>query len=219
MAYGGEILRSDGTYWLTPDQTPLNMVRRDDISYPNSPHVIRYYDTGVSTSRPCCIFMRTLSGSPGPESTSVNTAGFQIQRNGTWQFQLNGVQGNLQVRWYVFSNYATNSQPYDIAYYNEQGVQTWNGSSRPLQVFRRTITLAQAQSGGVILDEGQPLAVTPTFSADEDVSGGGIHLVATYCYKAMGNRIYSDTAEIDDVVYVGGFIGTYFYIRTTLYDL
>ena len=215
MAFGGEILRSDGTYWLTPDQIPLNMVKRDDISYPNSPNTIRYYDTGVSTSRPCCIFMRVLSGS----GSSQTTAGYQIQRNGTWHFQLNGVQGNINVRWYVFSNYVAMTQAYDIAYYNSAGEETWNGSSRPLQVFRGTVTLAQARSGGVVLNIGQPVAVTPMFSADEDVGGGGVDLVSNYCFKASGNTISCATVETVEGSAIGFYISTYFYIRTNLYDL
>ncbi len=194
------------------------MVRRDDIYYPNSPETIRYYDTGVSASRPCCIFMRVISGS-SVNGSSQTTAGYQIQRNGTWQFQLNGVQGNINVRWYVFSNYVVNTQAYDIAYYNAAGEQTWNGSSRPLQVFRGTTTLAQARSGGVILNIGQPVAVTPMFSADDDVGGGGVMLVSTYCYKAFGNTISCSEVQTIEGSSLGYFISTYFYIKTSLYDL
>lgn len=218
MAFGCEILRSDGTYWLTPDQTPLNMVRRDDVSYPNSPDNIRYYDTGVPTSRPCCIFMRVISGA-SVNGSSQNTAGFQIQRNGTWQFQMNGVQGNINVRWYVFSNYVAMTQPYDIAYYNAAGEQTWNGSSRPLQMFRRTVTFAQAVSGAVVLDAGQPVAVIPTFSGDDNIGSGGLQLMSVFCFKALGNRIYCDESVTREGVATGLYVNTYFYINTMLYDL
>lgn len=224
MAFGGEILRSDGSYWLTPDQTPLNLVSRQDQYLAYNTGIV-YYNTGVSSSRPCCVFMRVLSSTPSGSNSQRNTAGYLIQRNGTWQYQLNGIQGNLNVRWYVFSNYVAITQPYDIAYYNAAGVQTWNGSSRPLQVFRRNVTKAQALSGGTLIDEGQPLAVTPMFSGDQ-VEGllpgvPEIYLNGTYCYKAQGNQIMSDLVDVVESTAgpANFYIGTFFYIRTTLYDL
>lgn len=222
MAYGGQILRSDGTYWLTPDQTPLNMVKRQDVNYANTSGIV-YYDTGVATSRPCCVFQRITSG----DGDSRNFGGYLIQRNGTWQFQMNGVQGPITVRWYVFSNYVVAPTAYDIAYYNASGTAVWNGSSRPLQLYRTTVSRSNSVSGGyTVLNAGQTVAIMPSFSGSA-IEGGTPgpnpeYFIGTYCYKAVGNLIKLDLASMNittDGTYVPFYIGVCFYIRTALYDL
>lgn len=223
MAYGGQILRSDGTYWLTPDQTPLNMVKRQDVSYTANSNV-QYYDTGVATSRPCCVFSRLTTG----DLNGRNFGGYLIQRNGTWQFQLNGTQGPITVRWYVFSNYVVAPTAYDIAYYNASGTAVWNGSSRPLQLYRATVTKNNSVAAGyTVLNAGQTIAIMPSFSgsAVEGMIPGTPpqYFIASYCYKAVGNLIKIDLASMitssTGDSYVPFYIGVCFYIRTALYDL
>ncbi len=220
MAFGGQILRSDGTYWLTPDQTPLNMVKRQDVTYTSNGNV-QYYDTGVATSRPCACFMRINTNVAG-----AIQCGYLIQRNGTWQYQLNGTTA-CSVRWYVFSNYVVAPTAYDIAYYNASGVAVWNGSSRPLQVFRATVTEANSVADGtVILDAGQPVAVTPFFSGSAVVlyipGTPEYYMFGYYGFKAVGNQIKIDLHSTQEggsgAGFVGYYISTCFYIRTTLYD-
>ena len=221
MAYGCEILRSDGTYWLTPDQTPLNMVKREDVSYKSTSNIV-YYNTGVATNRPCVAFCRITNTTADDQ----NAAGYLIQRSGTWQYQLNGIQGNITIRWYVFSNYVMTPAPYDISYYNAAGVATWNGSSRPLQVYRLTVSNNATISQGNILNVGEPCAIIPTFSATnvEGLLPGvpPVYLIATYCYKAVGNTLKVDLSKMVDDSNGEGFVpynvGTCFYIKTKLYD-
>lgn len=206
MAYGGQILRSDGSYWLTPDQTPLNLVRRDETSYGNTANV-QYYDTGVSESRPCSVFCRITNG----DLYGRSFGGYLVQRNGTWQIQLNGTNGPITVRWYTFSNYVMAPTAYDIAYYDASGQSVWNGSSRPLQLFSGTIARTDSTNGGtVVLDAGQTVAVMPSFS--------GADSFGTYCYKAVGNTIQVDFSQANNNNYAPYYVGVYFYIRTQLYD-
>lgn len=216
MAYGGQILRSDGTYWLTPDQTPLNLVKREHIGYGYST-AVQYYDTGVSTSRPCAVFQRITNG----DVQGRCFGGYLIQRNGTWQVQLNGTPGPFDLMWYVFSNYVVAPTAYDIAYYNASGQSVWNGSSRPLQLHRAAVSKQTSVAGGtVVIDAGQTVAVMPSFSgsAVESVIGSET-FVASYCYKAVGNQIKIDLADLSSSAgYVEYYIGVCFYIRTQLYD-
>lgn len=227
MTYGGQILRSDGSYWLTPDQTPLNLVKREDVQYTVQSNTV-WYNTGVTSDRPCMIFIRNIAD----DGVGKCIVGYLVQQDGYWQFRIPRIEINsnprqVTVRYYVFSNYVVNPQAYDIAYYNAQGQMTWNGSSRPLQLFRGTaqrIDLTYADR--VIRDEGQTVAVMPSFSADEveTIIPGvpQIYYIAEYGYKASGNQIKNDMAYmLEDTSgsgYIGYYVGSYFYIRTQLYD-
>lgn len=221
MAYGGMILRNNGTEWLNPDQTPLNMVKREDVYY-GSNAAVQYYDSGVSNNRPCAMFFRITSGDQGQH----NVGGYLVQRNGTWQYQLNGTQGPINVRWYVFSNYVVAPTAYDIVYYNASGNAVWNGSSRPLQLFSAYVPRNNAvQNGYTVLDAGETVAIVPSFSgtAVENYIPGvpPTYYIATYCYKAVGNRVVVDLAEMTTQYtdgYVPYYIGMCFYIKTRLYD-
>jgi hypothetical protein len=220
MAFGGQILRSNGTYWLSPDYTPLNMVKRTDVSYTATGNV-QYYDTGVATSRPCIVFLKINTNGDG-----ANCGGYLIQRNGTWQYQINGTPTAISVRWYVFSNYVSTPQAYDIAYYNASSVATWNGSSRPLQVFQATASKTIATSGGTVVNVGESCAVTPHYSGDAVnlyIPGTPeYYLIGEYLYKANGNII---SVDLNDNIesstgaeYTGFYVGSCFYIKTKLYD-
>ncbi|MFG0515369.1 hypothetical protein [Kluyvera intermedia] len=221
MAYGGQILRSDGTYWLTPDQPPLNMVKRQDINYTATGNIV-YFDTGVAASRPCAVFSRITN--TGADQN--NAGGYLIKRNNTWQFQLNGVQGSITIRWYVFSDYVVAPGAYDIQYYNSAGVATWNGSSRPLQLYRLSVSSANTTDVGTILNVGETCAIIPTFSGTnvEGLLPGTppIYLIGTYCYKAVGNTLKVDLCEVKEDPSGDGYVpyevGTCFYIKTKLYD-
>ena len=131
MAYGSEILSSDGRVWMTPDVMPLIYQFNTTVSGFNAT-TIKTINTSVPTSRACIAFTQCLSD-PMPGRFAVLT--YMSQANGVWQVNVRG-NPNISVKIYVFANVVVPTSRYGIQYFNSAGVETYNANCIPVQIYQ-----------------------------------------------------------------------------------
>lgn len=220
--YGAMIRRDDGSMWLSPDVTPLNMVQRFDWNVTVGAQGW-VWQTDVPDYEPFMCFSRDLN------NTGISWAATAFKQNGRWAVRLIVVKNYTQnkgnnattLRFYVFSSYVPPGPNYSIFYFNAQGKMVWRGDMRPLQVEQRDMP-----SGAGIVDIGEAVAVCASlcgFSL-ESISPGvpSIYIYMTWAYIARGNTV--ERTIVDDLQTTqdigGGYdVRSFFYIRTRVYDL
>lgn len=141
MAYGIQILKPDGTLWLSPDVTPLNLIQKIRVNTNNT------YQTTIPSGKSCVGFVRT----------DANTC-FEVKfinSGSNWSFTVAKGAGSGWV--YVFSNIALVESGYGIKLFNETGGLIYTTDSIPLQVEKYPVT--NQGDDTVIVDIGKQVAV------------------------------------------------------------
>lgn len=222
MAYGTQITNADGTVWLNYDLTPLNMVQRIDATITTGT-TGQVYQTNVPYGRPFMHFARMSVDGTGIGTVTTNS-------NGYWAIQINasrnsaGTAQAVAIRFYIFSNFVTNTSAYGINYYDGSGNLTWTAEMRPLQLYSGTVSATATQ--GTSIGAGFPCAVCPSFCsywlALYQPGTPSYYLFMSGAWKAYGNTIQSfvvdslqTTSSAGSQTWSGG---NYYYIDTILYD-
>ncbi|MBS6032054.1 MAG: hypothetical protein KIB40_02695 [Pantoea sp.] len=137
MAFGAQILKDDGTLWMSPDVTPMNLYQKFTQSFNADTSLSTTIQLSVPASNPCMVFTRTGGG---------GIAYGMTQQNGYWSLSItgcatdNGSSGTVNVTFYVFTNLVTVPSRYSAAYYDSAGVMRWHAEMRPLQIFQRSVS-------------------------------------------------------------------------------
>lgn len=180
--YGAQIKRPDGSLWLSPDFTPVNLINRGNIGLA----VGSIFQTSIPVSKACFFFVRM-----GNKSFNAFD---QINVNGYHALKLTHTYDNPgYIVVYAFANMVTNPGTHGIAFYNERGEMVYHGGMKPLEAY-------QVPVGGVTFDNdvGYLAATTPTQTAVFTVpnaSVGGNDIFVAHG-GAVGNRIYSTARQV-----------------------
>ncbi|ECT1023897.1 hypothetical protein DPO11_28930, partial [Salmonella enterica] len=91
----------------------------------NGVYADRKYDTGISTSKPCMIFWQVTRA---PDADLLPLMTYSSRDGVSWKYQFDifdaktpGAFSPVNVRIFIFSNYATVLPHYGIAIWDEQG--------------------------------------------------------------------------------------------------
>ena len=134
MAYGTEILSSDGRLWMSPQVMPLIYQFSTTVSGFDLTNA-KTINTNIPTDRGCIAFTQCLSD-PANGQRSVLT--YMSQANGAWQINVKGNQ-NVSVKIYVFANVIVPSSRYGIQYFSASGTEVYNANCIPLQIYRMPV--------------------------------------------------------------------------------
>lgn len=179
--YGMSIKKSDGSLWLSPDFTPVNLIDRAVISA-NTGTV---FTSSIPVDRVCFFFVR-LTAKSYISFTQFNNGGrhaIRIDRSDN--------QGEVIV--YAFSNMVTPPGSHGIAFYNAHGEMVYHGKMRPLDA-------KQVGVSGIAFDVnlGYPCAIMPSLTALNSVPNpalGGFMIFESQA-AAYGNGIYSFSRRV-----------------------
>lgn len=134
--FGAQINAPDGTVWLSPDVTPLNMVQRIDRAGLSATSGNVAIQTNVPQNRPIIVFGRATN------NNGVGFATVLTKANGYWVVNIRAAMiqsGNpttYTARLYIFSNFvpSTASKDWGIRYYNASEELVWQADMRPLEM-------------------------------------------------------------------------------------
>lgn len=203
--YGMRITKPDGSIWLSPDFTPVNLINRATIGS----GVGTVYKTSIPVNRVCFFFVRM------PSKTYV--AFTQFNSGGYHAIRIDKSDGGGNITVYAFSNMVTSPGSHGIAFYNANGEMIYHGKMKPLDA-------KQISVSGIAFDVdlGYPCAITPSLTALNSVPNQGIggHMIYESQSGAYGNRIYSISKN---VAHTPGPVGIYtatsvLAINSSLYD-
>lgn len=219
--YGGEILSEKGIVWMSPDVTPLNLVKRVDLTITTGTfgQIIK---TEIPSNRPIVFFTRVFSDKIGLAAVILN-------RNGQWSIEIRasrsatGVAESVKIRFYIFSNFVPKyvSSDWGIQYFNKKGDLTWTGDMIPLEVYAGKAP----NDRNYTVDVGFTCAVSPYFSASYTAGfipgTPTIYIWITNAWKAYGSVISSyivDNINSSNAGYDQFYSNNYYYIKASNYD-
>lgn len=219
--FGGKIIAPDGTVWLAPDVTPMNLVTRIDINFNTLSAAGNWVPTGVPATLPIMYFSRCLNADVGvgvvPETV-----------DGQWRLSVraarnnNGTNQNVTFRFYIFSIFVPDNQTtHGIKFFDGSGHLTWTCDMIPLQMFKTTIDSSYQEK-----DVGFLVATMPQFvkHSTEYYSPGNppVYLFFDWAFKAYGSKItlwpVQDYQASSDVGTPFEFRDC-FYINASIYDI
>ncbi|UBX30823.1 hypothetical protein [Arsenophonus apicola] len=219
--YGGKIISEKGTVWISPDVTPLNLVKRVDLTITTGTfgQIIK---TEIPNNRPIVFFTRVFSDKIGVAAVPLNS-------NGQWSLEIRaarnakGTTESVKIRFYIFSNFVPKdvSSDWGIQYFNAKGELTWTGDMIPLEVYSGVAP----NDSNYKVDVGFTCAVAPYFSASYTAgfipSKPPVYIWITNAWKAYGNVISSyivDNINSSSSGYDQFYSNNYYYIKASNYD-
>ncbi len=182
MTYGMQILKEDGSLWLSPDFTPLNLINKGVIS--TSPGTV--FSTDIPGEKEVIFFV------------SHNTDGLVRYipevRNGSHCLTVERSIGVSQATVYAFGNMAVRRGGYGIYMFNAVGDLIYSADMLPLEMHQVNIDI----STNSIIDMGRPVAITPRFSGQTtgpNTQIGGFDIF-NYYFCASGNKLINYRLQI-----------------------
>lgn len=180
--YGMQITRPDGSLWLSPDFTPINLITKGNLN----PAVGSVFSTPIPFHKTCFFFVR-MGNRSFNAFDQFNNGGYHALKL-THTFDNPGY-----IMVYAFSDMVTPPGEYNIAFYNASGEMTYHGGMKPLEV-------QQVPISGVTFDVelGYLAATTPIQTAAFTVpnpSLGGNNIYVAHA-GASGSRIYSTSRQV-----------------------
>lgn len=219
--YGGKIISQKGIVWMSPDVTPLNLVKRVDLTIRTGTfgQIIK---TEIPGNRAIVFFTRIFSD-------NIGVAAVPLNKNGQWNIEIRasrnaaGTAESVKIRFYIFSNFVPEnvSSDWGIQYFNRKGELTWTGDMIPLEVYVG-VTPDYSYSD---VDVGFTCAVSPyfsEFSVGDYISTSPPAYIGVSCaWKAYGSVISSHVVE-NTILYNSGWgqflSNNYYYIKASNYD-
>jgi len=219
--FGGKIIAPDGTVWLAPDVTPMNLVTRVDINFNTLTAAGNWVSTGVPGTLPIMYFSRCLNADVGVGVVAENV-------NGQWRLSVraarnyNGTNQNVTFRFYIFSNFVPDNQTtHGIKFFDAAGRLTWTCDMIPLQMFKTSIDSSIPR-----VDVGFLVATIPQFvkHSTEFYSPGTppVYIFFDWAFKAYGSVV--EMSPVQDYT-ASSDVGTSFefrdcfYINASIYDI
>ncbi len=223
MAFGMEIRQADGTLWMSPDVTPLNLIKKISQTFTASyPFTATTIATGVPSGNACMVFCKSTSGG-GVAYTMDISGGYWVITVRGCSTENGGSGGSVPITFYVFANMVTTPSRYSLAYYDADGVMRWHAEMRPLEVFAQT-------PGGVPprgkIEIGFNVAVCSVYSGTQMVlyQGGTppLYTWMNFAYRAFGTNVVelpvAAWQENSSSAYKSFINGAIYYIKTDNYD-
>lgn len=179
--YGMSIKKPDGSLWLSPDFTPVNLIDKGKISAKTG----TVFNTSIPISRPCFFFVRLTSKS--------YIAFTQFNNGGKHAIKIEKSDNQGEVFVYAFSNMVTPPGSHGIAFYNANGEMVYHGKMKPLDAKLVSVS-------GITFDVnlGYPCAIMPSLTALNSVrnpSLGGFMIFESQA-AAYGNGVYSLSRQV-----------------------
>lgn len=179
--YGMQITKPDGSIWLSPDFTPVNLINRGDMGVYNG----SIYQTSIPFDRVCFFFVRMGS--------RAYTAFSHINNGGYHALRIDRTDNPGWIRVYAFSDMVTSPGSHGIAFYNSDGQMTYHGKMKPLEAHQIPVS-------GITFDVylGYTCAVTPFQTAINSVPNPqlGGHMIFESQSGASGSNIYSISKQV-----------------------
>lgn len=207
MPYGLQILKSDGTVWISPDFTPLNLIAKATINAVSG----ATYQSPLPVGNEVLFFVK--------QSTEGVVKFNEINLNGFKSLQINasGISGSVTI--YCFADMAVRKSDYGIFLFNAQGKLVYSSDMKPLEIKKVAISV----SGEPRINIGKPVAVMPAWSGRTSAPNselGGFNIF-DYFTGAFGNYITNLRIQV-----AGGGSGSAgfsyqteaYYIETSIYD-
>lgn len=190
--YGMQLVKPDGSIWLSPDFTPVNLISRGDMGvYSGS-----VFTTPIPFDRVCFFFVR-MGGRAYSAFTHINNGGYHALR-------LDKTDNPGWIKVYAFSDMVTPPGDYGIAFYNSAGDMVYHGKMLPLEAHQIPIN-------GLSFDVnlGYTCAVSPQQTAINSVPTPQIggHAIYESQSGASGTSIYSIAKQ---VAHTPGPLGVYY---------
>ncbi|AHF77885.1 Phage-like protein [Sodalis praecaptivus] len=133
--YGMEIWRQDGSFFASPQYTPMVLVKVIDLTVTaQTGGITQSYATGIPSSQRAILFIKATSDNKVGALTSLEI------NNSEWVANVildnSTPSGTYGFRLYVFGNYVPNPSGWGIAFYDASGKCIYTGTSLPLQIKR-----------------------------------------------------------------------------------
>lgn len=208
MSYGLQIMKDDGTLWVSPEVTPLNFISKTQIQATEGAS----YQSSVPSSKNAVFFVRyNAVGVVSFDDSDIN--GY---RGLTVKKTLNVSTVDI----YCFANLAIRKSDYGIFIFNSSGELVYSCDMKPLEIKSTGISVS---GDGTIIDMGTPVAVMPFFSGRTSQSNSSLggYNIFDYHTGATGNSVLNRRLQISSGASGGaGFAyqNTAFYIETNIYD-
>lgn len=205
MAWGTKIVRADGSVWMSPDFTPLNLINRSVISGAAG----TVFQSSIPAGNECLFFVRY--------SADGVAAFAEINQNGFRALRTERAQGTGNIAVYAFGDIAPCAPKYGIFMFNASGRLIYHMNMKPLELFQVKINPATPT-----VSTGVPCAVSPAFTGRTtqfNSSVGGFDVFSHYA-GAYGNVVTNRRIQTGRGSGPGGFIysTSALYIRTENYD-
>ncbi|EEZ7590696.1 TPA: hypothetical protein J1Z86_003627 [Escherichia coli] len=147
--YGCQILKDDGTLWLSPDFTPANLIHKGTFTASKD----NVFTTSIPESKACFFFVNF--------SSEARIIFVHEKSGGFWRLRvLQTSDASVTVTVYAFSNMVRSTPKWGLGFYNASGEMVYNSDMLPLD--------AQLVTPGISMDWSQsfsyPVAVMPTFT-------------------------------------------------------
>ena len=190
--YGMQITKPDGSIWLSPDFTPINLINRGDMGVYNG----SVYTTSIPFDRVCFFFVR-MGGRAYTAFSHINSSGYHALR-------IDRTDNPGWIKVYAFSDMVTDPGSHGIAFYNSAGKMVYHGKMKPLEA-------RQIPISGITFDInlGYTCAVTPHQTAINSVPEPQFngHRIYESQSGASGTSIYSISKQ---VAHTSGPLGIYY---------
>lgn len=185
--YGMQITKPDGSLWLSPEFTPVNLINRGSMEV----KLGAIFKTSIPSGNMCFFFVRF--------GARAFVAFDQIIIDGMHALKIDkvDVKGDSpkSIIVYAFSDMVTPPPKYGIAFYNKSGKMIYHGAMKPLEVKQ-----VNTDTGNLVFDInlGHLAAVTPTMTAAFTVPNPSVGMNDIYVAHAgaVGNTIYSKGARV-----------------------
>ncbi|QKJ87397.1 hypothetical protein PMPD1_2455 [Paramixta manurensis] len=182
-AYGMELRRDDGSWFASPDYTPLNLVQVIDQSFPRNNAVNINVQTNVPNAQQCLVFVRSVTQT-GCCIYKVNNGanGFKVinltSTYGSSQFS------SISFRFYVFSDFVAFAPNYGIFFYRN-GKMIYCGNCLPLQIKWYAANATNPGKSAAVM----PGYATLNANAGPPGPGGGATLILLMGWVGQSNGI------------------------------
>ncbi|MDF7681487.1 hypothetical protein PT300_13180 [Enterobacteriaceae bacterium ESL0689] len=178
MNFGLKIINNDGSVWLSPEFTPLNLITKGSVSGSDG----TIFQSEIPSANNCMFFVKFATDGLALFS--------RITQNGCHALRVDRVAlatGIITI--YAFSDICINIPKYGVFMFNSSGKMIYHAGMMPLELSQVAISLREP-----VVSVGFQCAVSPTFSgatSEPDFHLGGYILRRHYtgaCGRIISNR-------------------------------